>query len=298
MSGKALRSYTPATAKLSNEYRRAVMPRPDPSPDSNPPRAATRPWLSVCVAVGPKELLSRLLATLDSASSQSGGCTEIVIKTAGNHLIDEIQEYRDSHANMLTKVHTGPDMGTYDAFNICVASATGQYILFLGCGDRLADSSVVSDLQRGSESLGIPDVIYGHVILSDGRREGSKTFSTDCFLGRRLRFPWRNPCHSQGLLYKATWLARNPFRTNIGPLADLVHTYQHRIFEHAKWIERPIAIFRTDGVSYTMDVASLKARLRGVHANCENFPFASGWKLLSSAVYLTRFAFHRFGVLR
>jgi hypothetical protein len=179
-----------------------------------------------------------------------------------------------------------------------VASATGQYVLFLGCGDQLADSTVVSDLQRDSKASGAPDVIYGHVILSGGRLEDSKTFSTDCFFGHRTRFPWRNPCHSQGLLYKTTWLARNPFRTDIGPLADLVHTYQHRIFERAKWVERPIAIFRTDGVSYTMDIMSLKARLRGVHANCENFPFASGWKLLSSAVYFTRFAFHHIRVQR
>lgn len=254
---------------------------------------STPALLSVCVAVGPKELPSRLRATLDSAASQVDATIELVLKTMDDRLAGTIEEYRKSHPDARIQLHTGPDQGAYDAFNICVASAAGKYILFLGCGDRLADSLVAADLQRTAMSLGTPDVMYGHVILSDGSAEGSGMFSTDSFFGRRARLPWRNPCHSQGLVFRRDWLARHPFRTDLGPLADLVHTYQYRVFERAKWIERPIAIFLTDGASYATDIASLAARLRGVRANCENFRFAAGWKLLSSLVYFAVFARHR-----
>lgn len=259
---------------------------------------STPAWLSVCIAVGAKESPSRLLATLDSVASQVGAGIELVLKTVGDQLAGEVEEYRKSHSTARIRLHTGPDQGIYDAFNICVASASGQYIVFLGCGDRLADSSVAADLQREAMSSGMPDVIYGHVFLSDGSAEGSSAFPTDCFFGRRARLPWRNPCHSQGLVYRRDWLARHPFRTDLGPLADLVHTYQYRVFERARWIERPIAIFRTDGASHAMDIASLAARMRGVRANCENFRFAAGWKLLSSLVYLAVFARHRVQRLR
>ena len=259
---------------------------------------STPAWLSVCIAVGAKELPSRLLATLDSVASQVGARIELVLKTVGDQLAGEVEEYRKSHSSARILLRTGPDQGTYDAFNICLASTSGQYILFLGCGDELVDSSVAADLQRNAMSLGTPDVMYGRVILSDGSAEGSSTFPTDCFFGRRARLPWRNPCHSQGLVYRREWLARHPFRTDVGPLADLVHTYQYRVFERARWIERPIAIFRTDGASYAMDIASLAARLRGVRANCENFRFAVGWKLLSSLVYFAVFARHRVTKLR
>jgi glycosyltransferase involved in cell wall biosynthesis len=254
---------------------------------------STPAWLSVCIAVGAKESPSRLLATLDSVASQVGARVELVLKTAGDQLSGTIEEYRKFHPNERIRLQMGPDQGTYDAFNTCVASATGQYVLFLGCGDQLADAAVAADLQRDAMSLGTPDVLYGHVILSDGSAKSSGRFSTDCFSGRRARLPWRNPCHSQGLAYRREWLARHPFRTDVGPLADLVHTYQYRVFDRARWIERPIAIFRTDGMSYAMDVASLAARLRGVRANCENFRFPAGWKLLSSLVYLAQFARHR-----
>jgi len=216
-----------------------------------------------------------------------------VLKTVGDQLAGEVEEYRKSHSNTRILMRTGADQGIYDAFNICLASTSGQYILFLGCGDELVDSSVAADLQRNAMSLGTPDVMYGRVILSDGSAEGSSTFPTDCFFGRRARLPWRNPCHSQGLVYRRDWLARHPFRTDVGPLADLVHTYRYRVFERARWVERPITIFRTDGASHAMDIASLAARLRGVRANCENFRFAAGWKLLSSLVYFAMFARHR-----
>src|SRR5207244_2564664 len=96
-------------------------------------------WLSVCVAVGPKESLPRLLSTLDSATSQVDRRAEIVVKVAGSHLAGEIEEYRNAHPGVPMRVLTGPDSGIYDAFNICAASATGKYALFLGCGDQLAD---------------------------------------------------------------------------------------------------------------------------------------------------------------
>ena len=246
------------------------------------------------MAVGPTETFPRLLSTLESVSSQVGAGVEIIIKVVGNRLAEEIDAYREAHPGLSIGLRVGSDQGPYDAFNICAVAATGEYILFLGCGDRLADTSVAADLERSARMLGTPEVIYGHVLLTNEGAGRLETFSTDCFFGHRARFPWRNPCHSQGLVYRRDWLTRHPFRADIGPLADLFHTYRYRVFERANWVERPIAIFRTDGASYARDWASLSARLRGVRANCENFRFAAAWKLLASLVYYATFVIQRF----
>lgn len=249
-------------------------------------------FVSVCLAVGPCEPLSRVRETLESIRRQRGARVEVVVKTVGLHLDHELRQYASESGLRLALV-TGEDSGIYDALNRCVAAAAGTYVVVLGCGDVLHDAAVVENLSTFANRHGNPTILYGSVLIRPADGGAMRSFDNRCFFNERPRLPWRNPCHSQGLLYRRDWLQSRPFSITVGPLADLVHTYQHRVFEVARWIDRPISVFSMGGVSNRRDLAAFKARLTGLYANCGHFRYAPLWRALSLAVCSASFALGR-----
>lgn len=249
--------------------------------------------ISICIAVGPAEKFPSLKHTIDSVVIQTAHPIELVIKTFGNHLNKDISDYALDNPQIHLKLLVGSDMGIYDAFNICAQAARGKYVIFLGCGDCLADCFVVEDIIGYATNQNFPDIIYGAVVLANSAGSIVATFNNNCFFGNALRFPWRNPCHSQGLIYKQNWLTGHLFEIDIGPLSDLVHTYQNRVFEKASWIGRPISIFKAGGVSNKRGYRAFTARLNGVYRNCEYFRFPYFWRLISTLVCQISYAFGR-----
>jgi hypothetical protein len=242
--------------------------------------------------VGPAERIDPVRATLMSICDQRVKSIEVVLKVLGNHLANEILALRVDSRVQVTLL-SGPDSGIYDAFNRCAVTATGRFILFLGCGDLLASPDVAGAVQNLVAKSEAHDILYGRVILAGSGSRGPIEFDNRCFFGSRARLPWRNPCHSQGLIYRRTWLVGHPFRTDVGPLADLVHTYRHRVFESAAWLDQPISIFFTGGASTAMSMRALRARLRGLSANCEAFAGSLFWKPIAWVVFVTHFIIDR-----
>ena len=117
----------------------------------------------------------------------------------------------------------------------------------------------------------------------------AREFDNRCFFGTRARLPWRNPCHHQGLIYRRDWLAERPFRTDIGPLADLDHNYQHRIFDIACWLDRPVSVFQQGGASTQLNLRAMKRRAQAVMVNCERFSPPALWKTFALAVLTARY---------
>lgn len=257
-----------------------------PDPRSLPSAA---PLLSVCVAVGPGEPLQAVLATIDSVLAQEDSAVEVVVKCVGQQLEQALRGYADRAGAGRMQLIFGRDAGIYDAFNICIAAARGRYLMFLGCGDTLAHRQVVNMVAARSSAGDAADVLYGGVLLDTGPGRAAREFDNRCFFGQRTRLPWRNPCHHQGLIYRRSWLAQRPFRTGIGPLADLVHNYQHCIFDVAQWLDRPVSIFQQGGASTQLSLSAAKHRMRAVLVNCEHFRLPMAWKVLSFAVLTTRY---------
>jgi hypothetical protein len=204
-----------------------------------------------------------------------------LIKTVGEHLVEEIENYVQEVPQCLMVVLTGGDAGIYDALNICAQAASGEYVMYLGCGDELADDFVAEDIDQKVIASNYPNILYGAVIISNAQGRILSTFDNSCYFGKRTILPWRNPCHSQGLIYRRDWLVANPFPITIGPIADLVHTHQHAVHRHAIWIERPISIFRMGGVSNTRTPSTFQGHLRGVMKNCENFKCSKLWQVIA-----------------
>ena len=257
---------------------------PDRSPPSVPGGCAAGASLAVCIAIGSGESPEPIAAALDSVSRQDTAALEVVVKVLGEHLADLVSSHWRRVSNARLTILTGEDDGIYDALNRCVRAASASHVLFLGCGDTLADISVATEIIRTAGGHPLAEALYGQVLLADEDGTPRSLFNNACFHGERLPLPWRNPCHSQGLVYRREWLSAHPFSTSVGPLADLVHTHGHCMRRKAVWMDRPLAVFRTGGASNQRSRRAFRTRLRGLYAACDIFPAPWLWRLATWAV--------------
>lgn len=101
--------------------------------------------------------------TVYSVLSQSFGNFEYIIKDGGSE--DEtmnIVHGLTDQDDRVTVIHE-TDRGIYDAMNIAVSTAEGEYIFFLNAGDKFADQDV---LGRIAEKIKDDDagIFYGNII--------------------------------------------------------------------------------------------------------------------------------------
>jgi glycosyltransferase involved in cell wall biosynthesis len=76
--------------------------------------------------------------------------------------IEIINKYKDKISKLLSE----PDHGIYDAMNKAIKMATGEWILFMNCGDRFCDRYVLSMIASEIKTLETyPDVIYGNTFF-------------------------------------------------------------------------------------------------------------------------------------
>lgn len=233
--------------------------------------------ISICIPVGPFEKFADVRITIDSVLNKSEGEAELVIKIFESYLSDEIRNYI-KNLNLNVRLIEGQDKGIYDAFNICAQAASGVFLIFLGCGDEFLGFRNVKDIFENRAYVN-SNVIYAGVKIYDGKKY--MAFDNRCFFGERRLFPWRNPCHSQGLIFKRVWFLKNIFKIDYGPLADLLHTYEHKIYKIAVWLDQDIVVFKTGGVSNSLDRSAFNRQLSGIYENCKNFKFSLGYKCLS-----------------
>lgn len=101
----------------------------------------------VVVSLNPGD---KLFSTLQSILDQDYGNFEIIIKDGGStdgsvqRLFGEGTE-RKIPADSRIRFFQEPDSGIYDGMNQAVQKVQGRYVLFLNCGDRFFDRSVLSD---------------------------------------------------------------------------------------------------------------------------------------------------------
>ena len=96
----------------------------------------------VCLNAGEK-----LLPTVQSVLDQRYGNYEIIVKDGGS--TDGCLEKLPADSRI--KVVTKKDQGIYDGMNQALSYVTGQYVLFLNCGDHFHDGQV---LEKMAEEIG------------------------------------------------------------------------------------------------------------------------------------------------
>ena len=214
----------------------------------------------VCLNAG-----EQLLPTVQSVLDQRYGNYEIIVKDGGS--TDGCLEKLPADSRI--KVVTKKDQGIYDGMNQALSYVTGQYVLFLNCGDHFHDGQV---LEKMAEEI--------------GRRRGSlggrKNFTEEekglaykererIFYGNQYRLDtksviysapevndftcYRNvPCH-QVCFYDARLFEKRGYDTKYKVRADYEH-FLYCIYERkaeAVYTELLVADYEGGGFSETKE---------------------------------------------
>lgn len=140
---------------------------------------------------------ARIGQTIESIVGQSCPAFEWIV-VDGDSSDNTLEQVR-CHGARLTRLISEPDRGLYDAMNKGIATARGEYLLFMNAGDRLADSDVVGAFLDNNFTA---DLVVGdiRIILKSGRELYRK--STDKKLDPDLLY-WRT------LPHQATFIKRS-----------------------------------------------------------------------------------------
>lgn len=184
---------------------------------------------------------SQLHITLDSLVSQT--CCDYECIIMDNESCDQTQSVATQYKALLPAMtfHSAPDHGIYDAMNKGVQYAQGEYILFLGAGDKLHDASVLTKVKHTLEQSK-PDVLYGDIFyLPD------QTFHQIETLNNRYFASGKMICH-QSIFAKKETLVKHPFDLRFPFGADrnwLIQTFrEENTFLHVPFI---VADYAPDG---------------------------------------------------
>lgn len=101
---------------------------------------------------------AHIARTVESTLSQDHENTEYVI--VDGQSTDGTQAIVERYGSAIDVFISEPDDGIYDAMNKGAARATGDYLLFMNCGDTFASPAVLSEALRAARGGNVP-LIFG-----------------------------------------------------------------------------------------------------------------------------------------
>ncbi|MBI5450836.1 MAG: glycosyltransferase [Gammaproteobacteria bacterium] len=138
-----------------------------------------------------------------------------------------------------------PDDGLYDAMNKGIELASGEYLLFLNAGDRLADNSTLQALSEMIVDAGRADFIYGDAqeLTQGGQLLVKKA--------RSHKHIWYGMfTHHQAMLYKRSAIGEIRYRLEYPIGADYAFTAEVlKASRSIARIDRAVCIFQQGGLS-------------------------------------------------
>ena len=116
--------------------------------------------ITVCFNAGEK-----LKNTLENILAQTYGDFEIIVKDGGStdKSLESIPE--DSRI----KVFSEKDKGIYDAMNIAVSQASGDYVIFMNCGDSFYDENVLKNAAVNMSDKPDSKIYYGDAYFASAK---------------------------------------------------------------------------------------------------------------------------------
>ena len=212
----------------------------------------------VVVSLNPGD---KLFSTLQSILDQDYGNFEIIIKDGGStdgsvqRLFGEGTE-RKIPADSRIRFFQEPDSGIYDGMNQAVQKIQGQYVLFLNCGDRFFNRSVLSDAASFIEKQESTEVGRGRSYIFYGdqfnQQQNSPVHSAPVMNDFTC---YRNvPCH-QVCFYDAQLFAQRGYDTDYRVRADYEH-FLYCIYDkiaRAVYMPVTVAFYEGGGFSETKE---------------------------------------------
>lgn len=148
-----------------------------------------------------------------------------------------VENYRDN----IDSVVCEKDKGIYDAMNKGIKMARGEWVIFMNSGDVFASDTVLQDIFKDKEYLGI-GVIYGGVRVSTMDKLFDMTPYPLETISYQIPF-----CH-QSVFTRSDVIKNNPFDISLKVVADY-DMFRHLYFDGIKFIEVPyiISCYSPDG---------------------------------------------------
>ena len=171
------------------------------------------PKLSVVIATrNAAQTLDRCLASI---STQTFPAWELLIRDGGS--TDSTLTIIEKHASVVAWWESAPDAGIYDAWNLALAHAKGEYVCFLGADDALHAPDSLRNL-FSSIGDGIYDIVTSRGMLRDMRWRPTNLVGTrwsEAKLPRRIRL-----CHPGMLHHRSLFERFGGFNTHYRIAAD------------------------------------------------------------------------------
>jgi putative colanic acid biosynthesis glycosyltransferase len=231
---------------------------PEPSPPSRP-----RLFTVVTVCLNNRDGLRQ---THRSLRRQSCRDFEWIVVDGGSQ--DDTVGYLEAHRDELAWWRSAPDRGLYDAMNIGLAAASGEYLIFLNAGDALAEPETLKTLAKQVEQGIRPDFIYG-----DALERGAD----DRLLVKRARshhFKWYGMfAHHQAMVFRRELVEgqRYDLAWKIG--ADYAYTLDtlSKCVRVAR-VDAPLVLIEGGGLSQTHAALGRReqAEIRRSHLHMSN----------------------------
>lgn len=197
-----------------------------------------------------------LYQTIMSCLSQVYGDYEIIIKDGLSK--DGSIEFLSSICDNRIKLISSKDSGIYNAMNQAIPYATGEYVIFMNCGDTFYSNNVLKEastfiLQKGKNG----DIFYGDSFVRNRNGIVRLPEQWDAYYCYRYTI-----CH-QSMFYRREILEKNNFDETIRICACIVHYINAYAKDGARLVHMPIVIsnYEGGGVSDTP-----KGRKESLHA--------------------------------
>ena len=208
----------------------------------------------VVVSLNPGD---KLFSTLQSILDQDYGNFEIIIKDGGStdgsvlRLFGEGTE-RKIPADSRIRYFQKPDSGIYGGMTQAVQKVQGQYVLFLNCGDRFFNRSVLSDAASFIEKQESTEVVRGRSYIFYGdqfnQQQNSPVHSAPVMNDFTC---YRNvPCH-QVCFYDAQLFAQRGYDTDYRVRADYEHFLYCIYDKNARAVYMPVTVAFYEGGGFS-----------------------------------------------
>ncbi len=124
---------------------------------------------------------NRLMDTIKSIRSQTFNDYEHIIQDglSSDGTDRVVEEYIEDSASSV-KFFTEKDNGIYDAMNLAIDKAEGDYIIFMNAGDYFLSDNTLSEVNKEIEKNPFSDIYYGNaIVIHPDKSEAYQEISID-----------------------------------------------------------------------------------------------------------------------
>lgn len=176
--------------------------------------------------------------TIRSIVNQNFQNWELLIQD--NFSKDKTFEKASKFIDSRISIHQENDRGIYDAMNKAIQKSNGDYLYFIGAGDKLADPFILGEIFENAE-LEHP-IIYGHIQYENLNSKKVNDIHLSSF---DKQISWKNTLHHQGAFYKKE-LLKGGFNLQYQILADY-HKNIELYLKNTKAQKTDLLIAKCDG---------------------------------------------------